>query len=163
MSHVSTRSAESTSTNRCIKACCQILGESRRNRAAEDLLHLAVGRLITQGDDATTTRLYLRFADSILNWRERSHDPDERSTLWGVGQYSRESAACGPCAPPRHVYHSPPAGPYLRPVTAAEVLGPTSKQMAARASFARLWAGHNAKASQAAVAAVAAAVTAAGL
>jgi hypothetical protein len=156
MTSVSTRPAQSTPTDRCIRACCRILGESRRNRAAEDLLHFAVARLITQGDDATATRLYLRFADSILNWRERSHDPNERSTLWGVGQYSRDSAAAGPCAPPRHVYHAPAAGPYLRPVVVAEILGPTAKQTAARASFAKLWAGRHAQPATAAdVAAVA--------
>ena len=120
-----------------------ILGRARRTgESAEDILNAAVDSLLASPSPAArdrATTIYTRYA-ALLDTPSVSGADSGRAgySPAGIGQYTR-SAAAGPSNDDRltdlpRAYHRP-RGPYLAPVSAATVLGPTARQIAARRLF----------------------------
>ena len=120
-----------------------ILGRARRTgESAEDILNAAVDSLLASPNPAARDRatiIYTRYT-ALLDLPSGSGADSGRAgySPAGIGEYTQRSAS-GPSNDDRltelpRAYHRP-RGPYLAPVSAATVLGPTARQIAARELF----------------------------
>ena len=135
-------------TRSAIAELLSILGRPRRRaddntpaESAETLLELAVDKLLATGQRDLAADLYTRHYASVASWREHGGAGDDcQSSYAAVGQYTREAARGQERALPIPRSYHKPVAPYLAPVSAAQVLGPSARQLTARAEFVRLYA-----------------------